>query len=255
MAAAPLRDGSGRIIGAVLTELAIDSSVAQERHLFVSILLHELRAPTATAWAHLQLARQRLERGIHEIEEPVLTAERQLRVLARLLTELTPVAGVITSMFHVNRSPTDFVALVRAVLVRHGGTHHLRFFCGHADLVADVDAERIEQIVENLVTNAERYTPAGGSIVVIVEQRPIGMVRLQVRDTGIGIPEADRDRVFQPFVRGSNVGLRPGTGLGLYISRVIARRHDGDLTIGPTDGPGSTFELLVPIGVSRESGP
>jgi signal transduction histidine kinase len=251
MGAAPLRDDAGRLIGAVLTEFAMDASFAQERQLFVSILLHELRAPTATAWAHLQLARQRLMRGVLEIEEPVLIAERHLRVLAGLLTELTPVAGVLTSMLHVNRSPTDFVEVVRSVLMRHGGKHHMRFFCGLSDLLANIDRDRIEQVVENLLTNAERYTPPGGSIVVIIEQRPVGMVRLQVRDTGIGIPEPDRSRVFQPFVRGSNVGARQGTGLGLYISRVIARRHDGDLMIGRTEGPGTTVELMVPIGGAR----
>jgi signal transduction histidine kinase len=114
-------------------------------------------------------------------------------------------------------------------------------------LVASVDADRIDEIVENLVANAELYTVPGGTILVTLAQaKPAGDIELQVKDSGIGVPDADRSHLFEPSFRGSNVGERGGTGLGLYISRLIAQRHGGDLRLESTSSTGATFTLVLP---------
>lgn len=247
VSAAPLRDGDGRVFGGMLTEQPpVELSWQSERNAFVSLLLHELRGPTSAAWGQVQLARRRLVRG-GDVDEPLSAAEQTLRALARLLTDVAPQATALTSMFTVVRAPTDVGALVRRVVDRHGVAHHVSVsFASTERAMADLDADRIEQVLENLLANAEHYTPAGRTIVVTIDEPTHEVTRIRVRDSSVGILPSDRPRLFAPFQRGANVTDRHGSGLGLFISRVIALRHGGDLTCEATDGPGSTFQLVVP---------
>jgi signal transduction histidine kinase len=109
------------------------------------------------------------------------------------------------------------------------------------------DALALGRALLNLVDNAVRYTPAGGK--VEISARPTdGWVELAVRDTGPGIAPADRERVFQPFVRldAAGAGGTKGTGLGLAIARSVVVAHGGTLTLEPTPGAGSRFTIRLP---------
>jgi signal transduction histidine kinase len=110
-------------------------------------------------------------------------------------------------------------------------------------LVASVDPVRICQVLTNLISNAYKFAPSGSRARVVVEQSDGGMT-IAVSDEGPGVPEQRRDQLFEKFERLGQEG--PGMGLGLYISRAIARAHGGDLTLGPD---GRTFVLAVPLGV------
>ncbi|HMG12333.1 MAG TPA: ATP-binding protein [Gemmatimonadaceae bacterium] len=117
------------------------------------------------------------------------------------------------------------------------------------DMFVAGDAERFQQILVNLITNAIKFTPSGGSITVTCDDES-GLVRVRVIDTGVGIAKADIDRVFEPFVqidRHLTSATQQGVGLGLSISRELARAMKGDLTLQSTEGVGSTFTLTLPI--------
>jgi signal transduction histidine kinase len=104
-------------------------------------------------------------------------------------------------------------------------------------------------VLTNLVENAIRYTPSGGSVRLSLDAAP-GLVRVHVRDTGIGILPKDRQNIFERFFRGGNAVAKEneGNGLGLYIARTIATDHGGDLDFAENaDGPGTTFTLSLPI--------
>jgi signal transduction histidine kinase len=110
------------------------------------------------------------------------------------------------------------------------------------------DRERIKWILNNLVENAIRYTPAGGSVHVSASTAP-GRIQIRVRDTGIGIAPKDRGNIFERFYRAENAVSKEnkGSGLGLYIARTIATDHGGDLNFTQnTEGPGTTFTLSLP---------
>jgi signal transduction histidine kinase len=111
-----------------------------------------------------------------------------------------------------------------------------------------VDRRRLLQLLDNLLSNAVKFTPAGGSVHVALG-RENGAVVLEVTDTGIGIAPGDQRLLFERFFRADNAVERqvPGTGLGLYISRVIAEAHDGSLTVRSELGQGSTFRLELPL--------
>jgi signal transduction histidine kinase len=115
------------------------------------------------------------------------------------------------------------------------------------ELVARADREKLQQILLNLLSNAAKFTPAGGGV-TIVGAADAGRARLSVRDTGIGIPPDDLGRIFAPFVQvdTSHTRRAEGTGLGLAISRDLARGMDGDLTAESVVGEGTTFTLTLP---------
>jgi len=133
----------------------------------------------------------------------------------------------------------------------------LRVDCGAVPLVADIDADRISQVVTNLVGNAIRATPAGGSVAVACTGADAWVV-LEVADTGEGLAPADLDRVFERFYRvpgRAGAGQDSGTGIGLTISREIIRGHGGDLvaaSAGP--GAGAVFTARLPR-IAGASGP
>jgi two-component system sensor histidine kinase SenX3 len=112
---------------------------------------------------------------------------------------------------------------------------------------ADVDPDRFQIVVRNLLSNAAKYSPNGARIKVRVTGNGVGAVA--VTDEGIGITEEDQARLFSRFVRIETKATASvsGTGLGLWLSREIARMHDGDLTVESTPGRGSTFTLKVPL--------
>lgn len=251
--AVPLRETSGLVVGAVI--VSIDASELRRTDdgvRSIAMLVHELRTPLTTAWGHLQIATRTLERNgpTSTLAKSLQTAEVQLRRLGRLLAEISAFGDPRAAMFAVNPEPTDLVALIRSVTSRHGQRHVLEFNPEIEVLLASIDADRIDEVVENLIANAELYTVAGGMIVVTLAQaRSADDITIAVKDSGIGVPDADRSHVFEPFGRGSNVGERGGTGVGLYISRLIAQRHGGDLLLGPSSSTGTTFTLVLPARV------
>jgi signal transduction histidine kinase len=116
-------------------------------------------------------------------------------------------------------------------------------------MVVAADTERFQQILLNLITNAIKFTATGGSVKVTC-RGDATMVHLRVTDTGVGIGPADVDRVFEPFVqidRHLTSATQQGVGLGLSISRELARAMHGDLTLQSIEGVGSAFTLTLPI--------
>lgn len=125
---------------------------------------------------------------------------------------------------------------------------------GHIPTVI-TDPARVRQVLGNLLSNAVKYTPRGGSVRVRVDMTvddELGaVIACEVRDSGSGIPEALRERVFEEFFRvPATVAVAPGTGVGLAIARRVARLLGGDLRVRETEGGGATFSLLIPVAVT-----
>ena len=116
--------------------------------------------------------------------------------------------------------------------------------------MARADREKLGQILLNLVSNAVKFTPPGGEVSVTFEEdREHSQALLRVTDTGVGIPAEKREHVFEPFVQVNRSRNTPkeGAGLGLAISRDLARGMDGDLTVESVDGAGSAFTIRLPL--------
>jgi signal transduction histidine kinase len=111
----------------------------------------------------------------------------------------------------------------------------------------DADRSRLIQVFDNLISNALKFTPPGGEVRILLGADN-GVVRAEVRDTGMGISARDQRHLFEPFFRSSSVAAVPGTGLGLAISKGIVEAHGGHLFARSEEGRGTTFRIELPAG-------
>jgi signal transduction histidine kinase/ActR/RegA family two-component response regulator len=216
---------------------------------FLAMLGHELRNPLGAVSNAVQvLGRENASPGQITFARDVIT--RQTHHLARLIDDLLDVGRVITGKIYLQRERMDLAAAVRGTLdAFHAsgkfGSH--RFTFGLAPVWIDGDRTRMEQVVNNLVSNALAYTPAGGSIRVSV-RREGGDAVLEVADDGIGMSPEELKRVFELFYQGkSELHRKGGLGLGLTLVHRLVELHGG-IVSARSDGPGrgAAFAVRLP---------
>jgi PAS domain S-box-containing protein len=221
---------------------------------FLATMSHELRTPLNAIGGHAQL----LELEIHG---PLTDAQRES--LARVQASQAHLLGLINDVLNFAKldagkvefhpaavSLHDTVTAVSALVAPQFAAKDVRHAHGACDasIVVRADADKLRQILLNLLSNAAKYTPSGGEVTIrcaLDDDRG----RVIVRDTGIGIPPEKLEHIFEPFVqlgRSWSTNLE-GTGLGLAISRDLARGMGGDLTVESEVGVGSTFTLALPL--------
>jgi signal transduction histidine kinase len=145
------------------------------------------------------------------------------------------------------RRAVDLGALAQEVVASIQATspRHEIVLTAHGAHLAQLDPSLVHQVLVNLLTNAVKYSPAGGRIALDVHTKA-EKVRLRVTDSGIGIPADDVEHVFDAFGRGSNVDDIPGTGLGLAITKRAVELHDGTIDVESRVGAGTTFTVVLP---------
>jgi signal transduction histidine kinase len=146
----------------------------------------------------------------------------------------------------------DLAQIVREVIERERAGSERIGLAADGALPGRFDPERIRQLVDNLIENALKYSPAE-SPVEVRAWAEVGSARLAVSDSGIGIPPEDMPYVFERFRRGSNVDHRrfSGIGLGLYICKGIAEQHGGRIWVDSAPGRGTTFHVALPLDLAR----
>lgn len=248
-----VRDETGRFDGAALaykdvTDFMRASEVKDE---FISSVSHELRTPLTSihGYSMLLLERDDLpDQARAHLEVVVRNTER----LQRLVGDLLHTVQVDEDALHYVRVETDLVQLVRQAVqaaepaARANGVG-LRMNAPEV-LMARIDAQRIGQVIDNLVSNALKYTLTGGQVVVEVSI-DANRAEIAVTDTGVGINAADRDRLFTRFFRARHAEEQSiqGVGLGLNITRSIVEGHGGRIDVESEVGRGSTFRVRLPI--------
>jgi signal transduction histidine kinase len=224
------------------------------RDVFLSVAAHELRTPLTSLRIFAQLLTRRLDKGHtldpDQVRRGMQTMMQQTDKLTRLVSQLLDVSRIEAAKLVLEREATDFSALVESVVAALQVTAPTRTLDVQTPgpVMVLLDALRVEQVVVNLVNNAIKYSPDGGPITITLSQPAADIVRLAVRDHGVGIPLSARDRLFDRFYQVHPQGHRGGMGLGLYISRQIAELHGGTLTAEFPDDGGSCFVLELPVG-------
>jgi signal transduction histidine kinase len=234
---------------------------------FLSMASHELRTPLTAVSGFIQIARRRMSRlsGAPDIptpwreeaqkaDETLEMANRQGKKLARLIDELLDVSRLQQGRVEMRLAEMDLADVVREVAERMrllSKGHEIETkIAGQASVVADRD--RIEQVFENLVGNAIKYSPDAGRILVSMRVNGANAI-VSVRDEGIGVAPGEVEKIFglfyrSPDPRADHVG---GLGLGLYISREIVARHHGRLWAERNSGAGTTFHVTLPLAQVR----
>ncbi|HZB95104.1 MAG TPA: response regulator [Herpetosiphonaceae bacterium] len=240
---------------------ALDS----EKDEFISIISHELKNPLASikGYAGLLIRRARKDPGLATAMKGLDVIEQQVNRMTMLLDQLRDVSHIGINRFAIEPQTTELIALVKRVVATAQTTttdHIIQLDVTDRPLFADVDEFRMEQVLNNLVGNAIKYSPDGGRIEVVVELSegatattnrpaiPAGWAVVTVRDYGIGIPAAGRERLFERFFRAGNAkGRVSGMGLGLFIAREIVHRHGGLIWVESEEGQGSLFGIALPL--------
>ena len=239
--------------------LWLDREGRRVRDVFLGTVAHDLRNPLTTIKGRAQLLKLRIEHTEMPLQASfadslsaiVTTADQMVGQIDELLDVAQVQAG---QSIPLRARPTDLVALVRSVLTAHEDA-----LAGHRWLlevpaqspVGRWDDIRIRRVVENLVSNAVKYSPDGGEIVVAVWSEHVDghtWAALSVRDHGIGIPAADLPSIFSSFFRGSNVDAETGGfGLGLAGAHQIVIQHGGRIDATSEVGVGTTFTVRLPL--------
>jgi PAS domain S-box-containing protein len=257
LSVSPILDAQGRIIGASkiardiadqkrLEEALRDSDRRKDE--FLAMLSHELRNPLATIRNSVQLLR--MDPGDAMQRKVLGPLERQVATLTRLVDDLMDVSRVTMGRVQLQRSdvPVNRVLRDAADTVRRemrDRRHSFKLHLPDRNLMVNADAVRLEQVVVNLLTNAAKYTPDGGTIQLAAE-RDGDDALLRVRDSGIGIEPELLPHVFALFSQGSTTldRAKGGLGIGLALVKYLVEMHGGSVT-ARSDGPGTGSEFIV----------
>lgn len=214
----------------------------------LELIVHELRAPLTVIRGQAQLARRYIGRDAAREREAIDVAIFQADRMAHMITELLDHARLASNGLSLKVVAFDLAGAVAEAVARHEfeAAPRIKLHRPPVGVGVNGDPDRIAQILDNLLNNAIKYSGAGDPIEVSVV-RMNGEVLVRVADHGVGIPEDERNMLFTPFYRTSRTRDVPGTGLGLHISRRLAERHGGHLTLESSSNAGSVFTLALPV--------
>ena len=236
------------------TQVELHKAV-QMRDVFMSVVSHELRTPLNGLTLEVQLRKLRLQQNsaeafsLDKLREMTTRDERQIRSLTRLIDDMLDVSRIRTGKLSIRPQAGDLGVLAGRVVetlapqfVSAGSRVELTV---EGPVPVLIDEFRIEQVLVNLLTNALRY--GDGKPVAVRVSRAGEHGRVEVRDQGVGISEADQRRVFEQFERVTESGCPQGLGLGLFISEQIVQAHGGRIELSSRLGEGSCFSVALPL--------
>ncbi|PZQ89086.1 MAG: PAS domain-containing sensor histidine kinase [Leifsonia xyli] len=250
-------DGAGERVGYLLaaTDETRAIEVARMKDEFVGMISHELRTPLSSILGYLDLLRDDPAHPLSEDQLQFLeVAERNARRLLRLVGDLLFTAQVESGQFPLDVQQIDLTPVVRAAIesatpVADNAGVTLISAVPDIEVRLRADPVRIGQAIDNLVSNAIKFTPRGGDVVVTLTA-DAGASTISVRDTGLGIPPDEVDRLFTRFFRASTATRNavPGVGLGLNITKAIVTAHGGWMDVASEEGVGTEFRIVLPRG-------
>lgn len=225
----------------------------EEKNRFIGMLVHDLRQPL---WVIEYFSKHMLDRPdtpIREYEKILRLVHQNSEFMTRLLGDTLDIASIEAGQLRLDRVPTDVAPLVRQAVEANGelaAQRGIRITMEVEDLPpVDVDPVKLMQVVNSLLSNATKYSPDDGHIVVTIGLVD-GHVQLTVQDQGKGIPRDELKRLFRPFGTTSvrTEGGEKSTGLGLAICRRIVEGHGGHIWVEDTGPEGTTFAMRLPLG-------
>jgi len=219
---------------------------------FVALISHDLRTPLTSIIGYVELS---LEEGEPELDDErrgyLKIVSRSSERLLRLVDDLLFVARLQAGKLVLERAQLDLCMIaaqaVEEARPRAEGKRLALEFSGDSPVLIDADKGRLFQLLDNLISNAIKFTPEGGRVEVHVGHSANGAL-LEVVDTGIGLGEDETELVFDRFFRSARVVAQqvPGTGLGLFIARAIVEAHDGTIVASERQGGGTSFRIELP---------
>ncbi len=255
----PVARPDGALVGRTWTlrEVTADRRLERLRDAFVAAVSHELRTPLTSISGFLELLGDE-EDSLPPTGRTYLTAARRGTArLHRIVEDLLLVAQIEAGLLELHPGPVDLTELVAEAVedVGSAAVEKRIAITMNADgpLPLEGDAARLRQVLDSLLSNAIKYTPAGGAISVTASDRD-GHRCVEVADNGIGIPHDELGQLFSRFYRASTATRRaiPGTGVGLVIARAIVESHGGSISLESREGEGTRVTVTLPLRQSAE---
>jgi signal transduction histidine kinase len=256
---APLTDGQGHIVGAVVVFQDVSRLIELERQRdeWTSIIAHDLRQPATIVRGYLELVLRQLARkpDLEREKQYLAHAHAAASNLSKMIADLLDVSRIETSRLQIKPRDVDLAKLVRDVAERMAAItlpHPVEVRVSDEIPIVPADPERIEQVLGNLLSNAAKYSYPDSEIVVSVRSEAGGAV-VSVANRGEGIAPEDHELLFERFYRArlARVGDITGLGLGLYITRRLIEAHRGRIWVESDPGGWTTFSFWLPTTADR----
>lgn len=245
-----------KILGTItlFRDLTAERNIDTMKNEFISLASHQLRTPLAAIkWYSKMLLSGDAGKLLPEQTQYVDSIYSSTEHMIALVNSLLNITRIESGRIMVEPTPTDIKNLVTEVIneVKIRYMDKKQTFTVHLDdaiPAINLDPRLIRQVYVNLLTNAAKYTPEKGEIVIRVSKNEKDVVS-EIRDNGFGIPESEKDKVFGKFYRGKNMinGDNKGTGLGLYLAKAIVELSHGKIWYESKEGKGTTFWLSIPL--------
>ncbi|MFE9648662.1 ATP-binding protein [Streptomyces sp. NPDC006365] len=229
---------------------------------FLSTVSHELRTPLTSIVGYIELLKDEDTGPLTEPQQHMLdVVDRNANRLRALIEDLLTLSRIESGVFGSRKGPVDLCRLVASAAdairpAAGAASVTVETHLPSRPLVLEADSDQLDRVLMNLLSNAVKFTPEGGKVTVRADAHDSEAV-LSVSDTGIGIPAAEQERLFQRFFRASNAtdAAIPGTGLGLTIVHTIVANHGGEIEVNSEEGRGTTFTALLPIADANGAAP
>lgn len=250
----PIQKHSGPITGliVVLHDVTEQEQVEQDRREFVANVSHELRTPLTTMRSYLEV----LAEGAYQDEELaprfLETAQNETERMIRLVNDLLQLSKMDSKEYKMQKVKFDFVQFFNDIIDRHemmkGDAIQFRRKLMKRRVYVHADQDKMTQVIDNIITNAIKFSPEGGTITFRTMLRAKRLV-IGIKDEGVGIPKSNLKKIFERFyrvdkARARNIG---GTGLGLSIAKEVVSAHGGDIWAESEFGRGTTIYFTIPF--------
>lgn len=236
---------------AAIKEAALNKELERKRNEYVAMLTHDLRTPLTSIGAFLEgvvdgIYDERPEAMLDRAE----SAKRQVSRLIGLVSDMLNVEKAEAGMLNLKKAQTSVKALAEKACnstAAIAAAKKVLLVQPEADIVVPVDAELFVRVLENLISNAIKFSPEGASVRITAEELD-GHVEISVHDEGPGIPEGEAETIFEKFQQSSQTAVKGGTGLGLTFCKLVASAHGGTICALPGEsGRGSRFTVRLPL--------
>lgn len=241
----------------VLHDITEQEKIEMERRDFVSNVSHELRTPLTTMRSYLEALS---DGALHEPElaqQFLGVAQTETERMIRLVTDLLQLSRMDSREYELNTDFVDFVKFFNRIIDRFemAKSKEITFIreLPAMPLYVEIDTDKVTQVIDNIISNAQKYSPDGGSIRFTVTAND-GELLVEIKDTGMGIPKEQVDRIFDRFYRVDRARARSmgGTGLGLAISREMIMAHNGKIWAESIEGQGTSVFFTLPYDLVDE---
>ena len=256
--ALPVWGYSGRAIGwmIVLRDVSEENQIAQARELITETLVHDLRSPLSAVMGALDVMEEIIQQGDQMTDltaQAMLVAKRSSQRILGMIESLLDISRMQSGKLDLMLAPVNLQAVVAnamanyvqqanefGIIIRNEIPFDLPMFCA--------DQSKLTRVLVNLLDNSLKFTPSGGQVIFSAEPLPDEIIAVKVIDSGPGVPEEYRDKIFERFTQiPGQHGRRRGSGLGLTFCRLAVEAHGGRIWVEEREGGGSVFTFTLPL--------